>query len=113
MALSKEIDTPMGVPATYWRIAKVTFNAKVPEGTFDRKLKVLMEGFLNQEAKEAGCDPLVSHWVVIPHYILTPEKNFLTVLYQILKTDPLSDFFEAESDTESSVLSPVVTRIEE
>ena len=59
MALLKSIPTDYGVPATYWRIAKVS-------DAFHGTVEVTMNGYANGSAADKLAIPLVSIqlWVV-------------------------------------------------
>ena len=113
MALIKSFQTPTGIAANYWRIKKVSYNGKSQDGYIDKNLKILVEGYVSEEARQNGAKPLDERWIWIPFYGFPSNKNLLTVLYQILKTDPTSEFSDAESDDVAQFTSPITTAIEE
>lgn len=54
MALGKSISTGYGVAATYWKIANITKDFLVGAA------KVVMAGYVSQEARAANAAPLAS-----------------------------------------------------
>lgn len=56
MALGISIDTDYGVPATYWRIARV-------QDHFHGRVEVTMQGYASLEARLAIKQPLASETV--------------------------------------------------
>lgn len=53
MALKINIDTEYGIPATYWRIARV-------DDSFHEELTVVMQGYTSESARRRSAAPLAT-----------------------------------------------------
>ena len=84
MALSKNIDTPYGIPATYWHILAI--NANRLQGG----MSVLLAGYASKDMRDAGKVPL--HNVEVPlvggEYPGTGDGLTYAAIYAAIKAKP-------------------------
>ena len=96
MALSKSIDTRLGVPATYWHIAAT--DMKWQSGY----ARLHVDGYADKDAADAsGIDPLTTNTYVVRRrdYEFDIDGNVLRQGYEYLKAqeddfDGATDLFE-------------------
>jgi len=76
MALLKHINSGFGFDATYWKIAES--NTNFIAGTVD----VTLYGYVTQETRTSGCEPLIKTGVSLPISNELDRK----FLYNLIKT---------------------------
>lgn len=85
MALQKSITTPSGAAATYWKAAVIELDH------YRNEAHVLLLGFIDQQARDAGLRPLDSRSFFFEHDGFTGfghEVNNTQVAYAKIKTSP-------------------------
>ena len=86
MALTKSIDTQVGVEATYWRIVRVDVDLKI------RKVWFMLDGYVSQLARTEGKEPLRQLPLTVDlEEGVEPEDLGRTQLYAYAKTQELFD----------------------
>jgi len=86
MALSKSIDTQVGVDATYWRIVRVDVDLKA------RKVWFMLDGYVSQLARTEGKEPLRQLPLTVDiEEGVEPEDLGRAQLYAYAKTQELFD----------------------
>lgn len=92
MALSKSIETPYGVSATYWRIVNYGNDYARLEST------VYLVGYLDQASRNADKKPLATRTIVFgseQFSNLLEDESVRTQLYNLIKSD-VAEFASAE-----------------
>lgn len=94
MALQKDIETPTGAIANYWKIVKADFNYR------GNSCVVSLAGFLNEQARLDNKPQLQVKKFVVP--VADSDQATLTFetvreyLYQYIKGIPDGEFSDAE-----------------
>jgi len=87
MALKIKKQLPTGIDAEYWNIAEINCNSS--------GANIVMSGFLNQSARNAGKERIDVKFFTVDIDIKTYDKKLIEEAYKKVKTDK---FFEGAQD---------------
>lgn len=92
MALVKNIASPFGVDATYWRITKLVHDVVTEQATVD------IDGYATKQARLDGADPMVHYQYTVEDIqdILNGDDATRALAYDWIKNLP--EWFGATDD---------------